>query len=104
MYEDFQNQTNGNNNLARQSIDTYNYDLDETSRNNQSPLVSFQTNKILVNNQTYVNSAQTINNKSKSDENESVSDDEENLNPSIKKTRCKTRLEYIKDPKNSPQQ
>jgi hypothetical protein len=47
-YEDFQNQTNGNNILARQSIDTYNYDLDETSRNNQSPLVSFQTNKFLV--------------------------------------------------------
>ena len=98
-YEDFQNQTNGNNSLARQSIDTYNYDLDETSRNNQSLLVTFQTNKILVDNQTYVNSAQTNNNKSKSDENESFSDEEENLNPSIKKTRGKTRLEYIKDPK-----
>ena len=98
-YDDFQNQTNGINNLARQSIDTFNYDLDQTSRNNQSPLVSFQTNKTLVNNQSYVNSIQTNYNNSKDDGNESESNDEENLNPSFKKTRGKTRLEYVKDPK-----
>ena len=98
-YEDFQNQTKGINILARQSSDTFNYDLDQTSRNNQSPLVSFQTNKTLVNNQSYVNSIQTNYNNSKDDGNESESNDEENLNPSFKKTRGITRLEYVKDPK-----
>jgi len=64
-YKDFQNETNGINNWARQSIDTFNYDLDQTSRNNQSPLVSFQTNKTSVNNQSYVYSIQTNYNNSK---------------------------------------